>query len=192
MQLHRREPDPLFDVFPVLRTERCILRRLTLNDAPALYSMLSDAELARFTPRKPLQRVGDAVDLIRSVGLDFATRRSVRWGVCLEPDGPIVATVGLHDWDRYHRHVSIGFDVDREHWGEGLGHEVVSAVVQFAYDHLYVHRFEAYVMRGNQKSERLLSSVGFRKEGELRQRMYKNGHQYDVMVYAMLRSQDEE
>ena len=82
--------------------------------APALFTMLSDAELARFTPRKPLQRVGDAVELIRSVGLDFATRRSVRWGACLEPDGPIVATVGLHDWDRYHRHVSIGFDVDRD------------------------------------------------------------------------------
>ena len=192
MQLHRRELDPLFDVFPVLRTERCVLRRLVVEDAPALFSMLSDSELARFTPRKPLQRLGDAVDLIRSVGLDFATRRAVRWGVCLSEDGPIVATVGLHEWDRFHRHVSIGFDVSRDHWGKGLGHEIVSAVVQFAFDHLYAHRVEAYVMRGNQNSERLLDSVGFQKEGELAQRMYKDGHQYDVMVYAQLESTDSE
>ena len=57
MQLHRKEVDPLFDAFPGLETERLRLRRLTVADAPALYDMLANPDVARFTARKALNRV---------------------------------------------------------------------------------------------------------------------------------------
>jgi ribosomal-protein-alanine N-acetyltransferase len=186
MQLHRRESDPLFDAFPGLETDRLCLRRLSVSDAPALFDMLANPEVARFTARKPLKRVSDAVDMLRGVGLDYATRRSIRWGVTLSGSDKIIATVGLHDWDRYHRHVSIGFDLHHEHWGQGYGQEMVSAVCAYAFDHMSVHRIEAHVMKGNRSSKRLLESVGFEMEGVMRKRMYKDGHQHDLQLYALV------
>jgi ribosomal-protein-alanine N-acetyltransferase len=186
MQLHRNEPDPLFDAFPGLETERLCLRRLKISDAPALYDMLANADVARFTARKPLNRVADAVDLVRGVGLDYATRRSIRWGVTLQGSDEIIATVGLHDWDRYHRHVAIGFDLHRQHWGQGYGAEMVAAVCAYAFDHLSVHRIEAHVMKGNRSSQRLLEGVGFEMEGVFHKRMYKEGHQHDVLIFGLV------
>ena len=46
MQVLKREPDPLFDAFPGLETERLVLRRLSVEDGPDLYEMLSHPELA--------------------------------------------------------------------------------------------------------------------------------------------------
>ena len=186
MQVVKREPDPLFDAFPGIETERLALRKLLVSDAPALFQMLAHPEVARFTVRKPLQRVSDAIDLLRSVGLDYATRRSIRWGVCLQENDALVATVGLHDWDRYHRHIAIGFDVQHDHWGQGIGTEMVTAVCAYAFDHLGVQRIEAHVMKGNRPSQRLLESIGFEHEGVLKRRMYKEGLQHDVMIYALI------
>ena len=191
MELHRREVDPLFDAFPSLETERLCLRRLTVADAPAVFDMLACPDVARFTARKPFNRVGDAVDLLRGVGLDYATRRAIRWGVTLHGSDEIIATVGFHEWDRYHRHVAIGFDLHREHWGKGIGREMVSAVCAYAFDHMSVHRIEAHVMKGNRSSQRLLESVGFEMEGVFRKRLYKDGHQHDVQVYALVVHRDE-
>ena len=186
VQLHKREIDPLFDAFPGLETNRFALRKLTVADAPALYAMLSHPDVARFTVRKPLNRMSDAVELLRRVGLDYATRKAIRWGVVAQTDNRIVATVGLHDWDRYHRHIAIGFDVHRDEWGKGIGSEVVTAVCAYAMDHLGVHRIEAHVMKGNRASQKLLESVGFEQEGVLRKRMYKDGRQHDVLVYSLV------
>ena len=185
MQLLNRDPDPLFDAFPGLETERLLLRRLQVADAADLFEMLGHADVARFTGRKPLKSMGDAVDLLRGVGLDFATRRAIRWGVCKQKESKVIATVGLHDWDRYHRHIAIGFDVRRQNWGEGIGSEMVTAVSAFAFDHLGVQRIEAHVMKGNRSSHRLLESVGFELEGTMRHRMYKDGRQHDVLLYAL-------
>jgi len=188
MELHKREIDPLFDAFPALETERLTLRQLSVADAPDLFDMLGHPDVARFTARKPLSRVGDAVTLLRNVGLDYATRVAIRWGVVLKGERRIIGTIGLHDWDRYHRHISIGFDLHRDQWGKGIGKEVVQAVCAYAFDYLSVHRVEAHVMKGNGSSQRLLESVGFEQEGVLRRRMYKDGRQHDVSVYAVIMS----
>ena len=69
MQLLKRDPDPLFDAFPGLETERLLLRRLLASDAADLFAMLGHVDLARFTGRKPLKKLEDAIELLRGVGL---------------------------------------------------------------------------------------------------------------------------
>ena len=41
-------------------------------------------------------------------------------------------------------------------------------------------------MKGNRSSQRLLESIGFEREGLLKRRMYKDGGQHDVIVYALI------
>ena len=184
MQLHTREADPLFDRFPALETDRLHLRRLTVADAPALFHMLRDEEVARYSGRPKLRRMSEAVELVRSIALDFATRRSVRWGGSEHPQGTILATVGLHHWDRYHRHIGIGFDVARERWGEGIASEAVGAVVDFALTELSVNRIEAEVMAENEGCLRVLERQGFEREGLLVERMYHSGTFRDIALLA--------
>lgn len=189
MQLHRREIDPLFDSFPVLNTERFVLRRMALGDAPRLFEMLRDPSVAQYTAHRPLRGMPEAVELVRNVGLDFATRRAVRWAVSSDPQGPLVATVGVHDWDRYNRVISVGFDVDREHWGQGIATEVLAAVTQFSFDALDVNRVQADVMSGNDACMTVLERLGFEREGVQRERLFKDGGYHDVVLFGLRRNQ---
>jgi len=184
MLLHKREADPLFDRFPVIESERFVLRRLTVADAPALFHMLRDEEVARFSGRPRLRRMSEAVELVRSIGLDFATRRSIRWGVSEHPQGPVLATVGLHNWDRYHRHIGVGFDVLRDRWGEGIASESLGAVVDFAFRELEVNRVEAEVISENEACLTVLERQGFAREGLLKERMYHSGSFRDIVLLA--------
>ena len=188
MQVQRREPDPLFDRFPIIETERFHLRRLTVADAPSLFHILSNPEVAQFSGRPALNRMTEAVEVLRDVGLDFATRRAIRWGVCLGEQGRIVATVGLHHWDRINRHISIGFDVARDRWGEGIASESVGAVIEFAFDQLGVHRVEADVISSNEPCLAVLERLGFEREGRLKERLYIKGSFHDIDLLASRRA----
>jgi ribosomal-protein-alanine N-acetyltransferase len=168
----------------VIETDRFVLRRLTVADAPALFHMLRDDEVARFSGRPKLRQMSEAVELVRSVGLDFATRRSIRWGVSEHTQGPILATVGLHHWDRYHRHIGIGFDVVRDHWGQGIASEAVGAAVDFALIDLEVNRVEAEVMADNEACLKVLERQGFEREGLLMERMYHSGTLHGGQGYS--------
>jgi ribosomal-protein-alanine N-acetyltransferase len=188
MQLHRREPDPLFDRFPNIETERFHLRRLTVADAPYLFHILSNPEVAKFSGRQPLQRMNEAVEVLRDIGLDFATRRASRWGVSIGEKGRVIATVGLHAWDRYHRHISIGFDVAQDRWGEGIASEAVGAVIEFAFDQLGLHRVEADVISNNASCLTVLNRLGFEREGRQKERLFLDGAYHDLDLLACRRA----
>jgi ribosomal-protein-alanine N-acetyltransferase len=53
---------------------------------------------------------------------------------------------------------------------------------------LKINRIEAEVMQGNYASEKLLTKIGFNKEGILRQWMYWNDKHFDMTMYSLLQS----
>lgn len=52
---------PDFSNFPLLETNRLILRRLSLDDAEEIYHLRSNAEVAALTGKAPFVGVGEAI-----------------------------------------------------------------------------------------------------------------------------------
>ena len=67
--------------------------------------------------------------------------------------------------------------------------EALTPVLRFGFINLEVNRIEAEVMQGNIASEKLLAATGFLKEGVLKQWMHWNDNYYDMVMYALLRSE---
>src|SRR3546814_1979218 len=59
---------------------------------------------------------------------------------------------------------SIGYWIGERYARQGLMSEAVSAVVEFAFEELALHRVEAACLPTNDASRRLLLEVGFRSE----------------------------
>jgi RimJ/RimL family protein N-acetyltransferase len=74
----------------------------------------------------------------------------------------------------------------RAHWGCGLAREAVAALVGVAFGSMGVRRLEAEVNPLNRSSVRLLQSLGFTREGLLRQRWVGKGSTYDVELHGLL------
>lgn len=52
------------EAFPVLETERLILRQVTKNDANSLLTYLSDIDVMKYVGLEPFKSIDDALDEI--------------------------------------------------------------------------------------------------------------------------------
>lgn len=80
----------------------------------------------------------------------------------------------------------IGYKMDREFINRGYMTEAVSAVVEYGFEVLGLHRIEANVMPGNVRSLRVLEKCGFVEEGLSRRYLQVNGVWEDHLHMAVL------
>jgi ribosomal-protein-alanine N-acetyltransferase len=64
--------------------------------------------------------------------------------------------------------------------------EALSAMIQFGFEHIHLHRIEAQVAYPNLASARLLEKLGFQEEGRLRDRQYVNNQFVDERIFALI------
>lgn len=73
------------------------------------------------------------------------------------------------------------------YWNKGFMKEVLSAVLNYAFDTIGLNRVQAEVFDGNAAFEHVLKKAGFQFEGTMRQKYYKNGKFIDTALYAIIR-----
>lgn len=75
---------------------------------------------------------------------------------------------------------------ETNHWGKGIATSILKTMLEYAFDSLRMHRVWAAVARGNDRSERLLKTAGFRQEGVMREPLIINGEFTDLLCYSIL------
>lgn len=170
-----------------IETERLILRRFCKSDLQDLYEYLSDEEVVRFEPYKPMdwQEVENT--------LDWRMSTEEMMAVELKSSGKMIGNVYLGKGDFEAR--ELGFVFNRHYWGQGYALESCRAVLKRAFVS-GVHRIYAECDPNNMASWRLLERLGFSREGHLRENVYfwkdEGGNPIwkDTLVYAILNEGD--
>ncbi|HZI65889.1 MAG TPA: GNAT family N-acetyltransferase [Thermoanaerobaculia bacterium] len=153
----------------VLETERLVLRRLTVDDAPFMLRLLNEPSWLRFIGDRGVRTIEEArryilegpVDMYERLGFGiYATTLkgddSVPIGIC-----GLVKRAGLED-------VDIGFALLPEYWGKGYAYEAASAVMGYAKSVVGLGRIVAITSVDNETSARLLGKIGLRFERVIR------------------------
>lgn len=83
---------------------------------------------------------------------------------------------------------SLGYWVGERYARQGYMTEALSAVLDFAFERLALHRIEAACLPANQASQALLRKIGFQEEGFSRQYLRINGRWQDHRLFAVLQS----
>ena len=175
-----------FSVFPVLITDRIVLRELRKEDAADLLVFRGDAVEQRFNS-EPLQTLEQSVALIDEVCGDYAAQTGLPWALTLKSSGRVVGLFGYHHWDPCHRRADIGYDLARELWGQGLATEALTAAIRFGFSEMQLNRIEAETIADNEPSTRLLDRLGFALEGTRRSYWNDDGTFHDGAIYGLLR-----
>ena len=79
---------------------------------------------------------------------------------------------------------NLGYSLDARFEGQGLAREMVAAVVGIAFDELRLHRVMANYIPTNERSGKLLTALGFEREGLARDYLYINGRWQDHVLTA--------
>ena len=64
----------------------------------------------------------------------------------------VIGQIRLMNWAKAERRAEVGYWIQRKHWGKGYGTEALRLICAFAFKSLRVHRIEASVVDGNNRS----------------------------------------
>lgn len=185
--------------FPLrLETPRLVLQVPREPDASALAAFAArnrahhkpwepTREEAYFTPgwwRAHLDGLTDDVRAGRALPFVGRLREDVKGAE--DPRGaPVVLRANLSNVVRgVFQSATLGFAVDASHEGTGLAYEGVDAVVRFGFEGFSLHRIAANHRPENLRSERLLTRLGFDREGYAKDYLLIDGAWRDHVLTA--------
>jgi RimJ/RimL family protein N-acetyltransferase len=170
---------------PTLRGSKVLLRWLTAEDVDALHEIFSDPEVARYLAIPRQRSREESERFLAEIHEGFRTRSLYQWGI--EHAGRLIGTCTLGGIDWENRRAEIGFVLGRSSWGQGLMPGALALLIDHSFGDLGLHRIEADVDPRNGASLRLLDKLGFRREGHLRERYFKDGEIQDSIMLGLLR-----
>jgi len=169
-----------------LETDRLVLRMFRESDTDAYADMVGDPEVMRFLGGKPMSRQEAWRNMAMVLG-HWQLRGYGFWAVEEKSTGEISVGAGFSRPEGWPG-LEVGWTLRRSFWGRGYATEATGALVRHAFDELGLNRLQAHHMVRNPASGRVLEKAGFRREGVLRERVYRWGRFEDVVVYGILRS----
>lgn len=162
--------EELFLNYRELQSERLLLRKLADQDVSDVFEIYSDPEvMLYFDDRYAFKELSEAEQMISGYHDAIHDKTGMRWGIVLKDSGKLIGTCGFHAISDYHKRIEIGYDLNRNYWGNGFMSEALPLIIDYAYNISDVNRVEAFVETPNKASRSLLEKLGFRLEGILRE-----------------------
>ena len=175
-----------FSPFPVMTTERLVLRKLVRTDAPALFAMRSDERVMQHIGRPRATALEDARKLIAVCTKDHASNHGITWAITMRNDDTQIGTIGYYRLKLEHYRAEIGYMLSPGHWRKGIMGEALEAAVACGFERFGFHSIEADTDPLNVASNTLLARHGFVREGLFKENFFWNGEFKDSAVWSRL------
>ena len=148
-----------------IKTERLVLRPLTLEDAPAFSKLASDYDIAKMTGSIPHPFPLFSAEF-KIMYLRRQKERGLAYPYAITRNGREL--MGVIDLFRSapDAALEIGYWIGKPYWGQGLATEAAKAVIQEARDTLGVKALLAGAFVDNPASLRVLDKLGFQPTGD--------------------------
>jgi RimJ/RimL family protein N-acetyltransferase len=177
---------------PHIIGKRIVLREYLMEDLPYMREWVNDPEITSY--------LADSFTFPHSL---YETENFLRMMIegRGENKGFVIAEkysnaylgqVDLHHMDYKNRCASLGIVIGRkERLNQGYGKEAVKLLTWFAFQSLNFNRLELDVYDFNERAYRCYLRCGFKEEGRLRQKVYRDGKFRDVIQMAILKEEYE-
>lgn len=102
-----------------------------------------------------------------------------------------IGTMGLKNINWRSRNAEFGRFVigEADFQGKGYGKESLVILLDYAFNHLNIHRIWLAITTVNRASKELYHTVGFLIDGILREHLYKNGQYVDIHILGLLKQE---
>jgi len=168
----------------VLEGKTVNLRVVEKEDLPIIQEWWNDPDFAGIY--NPLLAQESRVDIEK----DYEKLGSEKaWFLIVKKDGTRIGYMGMGlvgpNWE-------IGYVLIPNERGKGYCTEAVTIMVDYLFLSKDLVRIQAFTDLRNVPSQRVLSRVGFKKEGVVRKSMFMHGEWRDEYLYSILREEWKE
>ena len=179
----------LFKKIPDISTDRLLLRRIRITDAPDMYEYSKDPDVTKYLfwdPHPNIEHTRNYVDYLQD---RYRDGKYYDWAIVLKSSGKMIGTCGFSAISAEHRYAEVGYVLNPAFRGQGYAGEALSAVLEFAFRRMQLNRVEAKCVDENESSERVMQKVGMQYEGTARSALFIKGRFRDIKIYSILREE---
>lgn len=144
----------------ITETKRCLIRETTTEDADGFYEIYKEPSITEYMENLYANReeeISYIQDYIKNV---YGFYGYGMWTVIEKESGAIIGRAGLSLRDGCDI-PELGFMIGVPWQRQGYAYEVCQAVLAYGREELDFTRFQALIMKGNEKSKRLCEKLGF-------------------------------
>ncbi len=162
--------DDAFKDFPILTTERLILRALDESDVKAMQEYLSKSDYMRFTDYPPNFEINKGIISMWNNDA-YNAKAMLRWCIALKENNLCIGNIYLfspYGDDNSGRKMDIGYEISDNYTNKGYITEAIKKVVDYGFSEMGLKRIQAQIIPENVASIRAVEKCGFKNEGTLR------------------------
>ncbi|MGK7391285.1 MAG: GNAT family N-acetyltransferase [Candidatus Cyclobacteriaceae bacterium M2_1C_046] len=174
--------------FPIIRTERFLLRQFVESDLENVYKGLSDQEIIKYygVSYRTLEDTKEQMKFFADLEKEGT---GIWWAVCSPDNKTFHGAGGLNSLSKEHKKAEIGFWLLTEFWGKGIMIEAMPVICRYGFINLGLHRIEGLVETNNLNCKNAMKKLDFSYEGTMRDCEIKNGKFISLDIYARLRNE---
>lgn len=150
------------DRFPTLYTSRLILRKITIDDIPALLKHANNPKIADRIVNIPFPyEEPTAVFRISYVHQGYKQKSRFVFAIISKQEQELIGEISLH-LDRSKEGAELGYWLGESFWNQGFTKEAMAAVLQFGFEQLKLVTISASCDEDNIASHKVLEHNGFK------------------------------
>ncbi|MBQ1471458.1 MAG: GNAT family N-acetyltransferase [Eubacterium sp.] len=154
----------LFAEYPMLESDRVLLRKLRAEDAEALQSFMEEEAVYPYLPKYLYERnYTDAEEVIARVDEEcFVPGKAILLAVCLQEEKtPLVGIAEIYHYEPGETKASIGCRLRENVWGQGIATRVARLLRDYLVKEIGLKTITAHIMQANTSSAKAARKVGF-------------------------------
>ena len=147
----------------ILRTERCLVREITVQDVDELYEIYKDKEIVKYMENLFEDKEEEREYTRKYIENMYGFYGFGMWIVQRLDNGRIIGRAGLNVRDEYDD-LELGYIIRKDEQKKGYAKEVCEAILRYAVEELEVQDINAFIHPDNTDSINLIKKLKFKKK----------------------------
>lgn len=168
-----------------LKTKRCILRHITLDDAPVIFEMRSNPEMIEYLDAKVDIAIDETITYITNMIDGINHNKWFLWVILDKMTQQVLGTICIWNFNESKTSAEIGYGLIPHYQHQGYMREVLTCVTKFAFEELKLLEANICTEKDNLSSRRLAEKCGYHYVKEVMELGTLSSRWYNICVYQM-------
>ena len=138
--------EDIFEKFPILETERVLIRQMLKTDVDVIYDFNSCSDSLKYIIREPFKSKEEAKEKLSFFLSGIKEKSAFWWVFTLKETGEDIGYGGLFDISKIHNRAEIGYGLIKKHWNKGYMSEIISEIINFGITKAQFHKIYGIVI----------------------------------------------
>ena len=172
---------------PTIESERVALRELKESDLNSLFEIYSNRKAMRYWDTIIHDDISITTNALHKMKESMEMNQGLSCGITLKETKNLIGHFGLHSWNTAKDQTQLGYIINPEYWGKGLGSEVLYSVIDFCFTEMNFKSILAEVDPNNLRCITVLEKHRFALREEKKKDLKINNKYYDTNVYELVK-----